>query len=190
MTFWQLTNLCDMHVDAAHELLDRLERELGLANSRGGGAIRDKETEKDAREEEFQRMKRVLARIALRRWSHKSLGQAWAKWREELRKSRFLGKIVIRWANRLTSRAWVAWEWMRMNKKRLLAIAAKCIGRWQHRTQALAWEQWCEQCENRKRLRKRATKAAKLWKNNIMGKGCALMGTKGQDGQALAKACW
>jgi len=55
-----------MHVDAAHELLDRFERELGLSNSRGGGAIRDKETEKDAREEEFQRMKRVLARIALR----------------------------------------------------------------------------------------------------------------------------
>jgi len=189
-----------MHVDAAHELLVRFERELGLTNSRGGSAIRDKETEKDKREQvgllrnyslftfqhylrfllrvllsfteqELQRLKLVLAGVALRRWRHKSLGQVWAKWREELRKTRIVGKMVIRWANRLISRVWGAWEWIRMNQKRLLAIVDKCIGRWHHRAQSLAWERWCEQCDDSKRLRKRATKAAKLWKNNSMGKG-------------------
>ena len=32
---WQLKDLSEMHTDGAHELLDRVEYELGLPNSRG-----------------------------------------------------------------------------------------------------------------------------------------------------------
>ena len=165
-------------MDAAYELLDRFERELGLSNSRGGGAIDDKEAEKCARkevglqislqsirllcvssvgfvaretycmvrvssgciEQELARIKRVLAGVALRRWMHKSMGQAWSKWREELWKKCLVGRMVVRWANRLLSRTWVAWEFMMTNQKRLQAIVAKCIGRWKFRAQARAWE--------------------------------------------------
>jgi len=32
---WQLNDLSEMHTDGAHELLDRIEYQLGLPNSRG-----------------------------------------------------------------------------------------------------------------------------------------------------------
>jgi hypothetical protein len=44
----QLQTLTEMHADAAHELLDRVECELGLSNSRG---IVDKDAEARRRDE-------------------------------------------------------------------------------------------------------------------------------------------
>ena len=95
----------------------------------------------------MSRLKRVLAGVALKRWRNRAIGQAWAKWRYEVRRTHIVGRAIMRWQHRLMSRALQAWEWMLMDKKRLRAIVAKCVGRWKHRAQARAWEQWYEQHE-------------------------------------------
>ena len=131
--FNQIASLCEIHVDAEHELLDRLEFELGLPNSRGS-FMSDKDAEKRRREEELEekerrrlaemeRLKRVLAGVALRRWIHRKTGQAWAKWCDEVRKKHIVGKMVKRWQHNKFLRAWRAWECMLANKQRMRSVA-------------------------------------------------------------------
>jgi hypothetical protein len=134
---YQLASLCEIHVDTEHELLDRVEMELGLPNSRGGH-VSDKDAEKRRREEELEekerrryaemeRLKRVLAGVAMRRWIHRTIGQAWAKWSDEVRKKRVCGKMVKRWQHRKIFRAWQAWQWMLSNKRRLRSVLSRQV---------------------------------------------------------------
>lgn len=129
----QIAGLCEIHVDAEHELLDRLESELGLPNSRGS-SLGDKDAEKKRREEELEererrrleemeRLKRVLAGVALRRWIHKKTGQAWAKWCDEMRKKFVVGKMMKRWQHNRIYRVWRAWRLMLSNKLRMRSVS-------------------------------------------------------------------
>jgi hypothetical protein len=63
------------------------------------------------------------------------MGQSWSKWRYDVRRTHIVGKAIMRWQHRMISRALQAWKYMQMNKKRLLAIVAKCVGRWSYRAQ-------------------------------------------------------
>jgi hypothetical protein len=89
----QLVNLCEFHGEAAHELLDRFEIELGLRCSRGSrySANDDREAEKRRREEELerkeqqrvadmQRMRRMLVRVAMKKWMNKTTTKAFQGW--------------------------------------------------------------------------------------------------------------
>ena len=82
---------------------------------------------------ELERLKKMMARMALKKWLNSSLGRAWNKWRDELRRTRLGKKVAQRWARRTLGKGWRAWEVMMMEKKRLRAIAAKVVAHWKNR---------------------------------------------------------
>ena len=129
----------------------------------------------ERRESEEDRLRRVLAGVALRRWKNRSMGQAWAKWGYEVRRTRIVSKAIMRWQHRMMSQSFQALghfrRYMLMNKQRVLAIVARCVGRWRHRIRARAWYQWYEQHKAMERLRNMASKAKRMWKNTLMAKG-------------------
>ena len=113
---------------------------------------------------ELERLKKMMARMAMKKWMNASLARAWNKWRHELRRTRLGKKVAKRWTHRTLSKAWVSWGTMVAEKKRLRAVAKKVVARWKHRVIAQAWQSWLEDHLQKKRLRHLTSQALSRWK--------------------------
>ena len=121
---------------------------------------------------EAERLKKMMARMAMKKWMNASLSQAWNKWRYELRRTRLGERVAKRWTHRVWSKAWVAWESMVAEKKRLRAVAKMVVARWKHRIIAQAWQSWYEDHLQKKRLRHLTSRALSKWKVSFVYTAC------------------
>ena len=83
----------------------------------------------------------MMARMAMKRWMSTSIGRAWNKWCDEVRRTRLGKKVAKRWVHRALSRAWQSWELMVMETRRLRSIAGKVVARWMEAHPEAAEEQ-------------------------------------------------
>ena len=113
---------------------------------------------------EVERLRKMMARMAMKKWMNASLSRAWNKWRYELRRTRLAKKVAKRWIHRALSKAWLAWVLMVLEKKRLRSVAKKVVARWKHRIIAQAWQCLYEDHLQKKRLRHLTSRALSKWK--------------------------
>ena len=165
----KLTEIVELHLDASHELLDRLEGEDGIRENSNEQILRDKiwqEAERK-RQEELQRMRCLLTKSALLQWKKKSLTRAWGKWRAILlcaRRARKAAKAAKVWLNRCAGAALSKWhhEIIRARKVR------KALKMWLNRACLQAHNSWTEFVHIRKCKRAMAQRAVARMMNRAL----------------------
>ena len=126
------------------------------------------QTRKTKEMSELEKLRKMMARVALKKWLNAAISRSWNKWHDELRRKRLLIKVAKRWAQRTLSKGWRAWEVMMMEKKRLRHLTNRALSLWKNRALAMAMSKWWAEV-----LRTwKAAKAARLWMNRAMAKAC------------------
>ena len=117
--------------------------------------------------QEARRLRVVTMRVVMR-WANGTLAKALEKWYDELVRARKARKAALMWRNHVLARGWRSWCMMVLDRKRLRALASKCIGRWKHRVQAMAWLMWEDSVRAAKRKRALAARAIGRWRNRAL----------------------
>jgi hypothetical protein len=115
---------------------------------------------------------RIVTRV-LARMKSRFVAKAWSKWCYEVVRSRRLSRVVLHWAQRKQSLAFVAWDaYVRESKHAGIGkprrLIEHTIKQWQNKVLSAAWNSWILEVKQAARRRQMLSNATLKWLNRAL----------------------
>jgi len=112
---------------------------------------------------ERDRLVRMLARQALQKWVGGCHKRSWNKWRAEVWCTKVIGRALLKWLHKLSSRAFESWYQSYQENKCLRIMAYTAIKMWVGMIIGRAWRRWDVMVVDVRRLRALSAKCISRW---------------------------
>jgi len=120
--------------------------------------------------QEMERLRSMLGRQALKKWTRGCDTRSCNKWREEVRRSEVVGRAILKWLHKLLSTAFEGWYESHQEKKRLRIMEYKAVKMWVGMMIGRAWRWWDTMVMDKKRLQALAGKCIGRWRHQALAR--------------------